>query len=96
MPSASSRSRGGRGIGFVMGIHGMAFRICRLLSEPDAMLQGERCPIQPSVSRMTTRMTASEIEAYLDQVFPQLHYGGRTYFVEEVGPMTRAHALRLS
>ena len=37
---------------------------------------------------MTTRMTASEIEAYLDEVFPQLHYGGRTYFVEEVGPMT--------
>ncbi len=39
---------------------------------------------------MTTKtaMTASEIEAYLDRVFPQLHIGGRTYFVEEVGPMT--------
>lgn len=37
---------------------------------------------------MTTRMNAAEIEAYLDQVFPQLHYGGRTYFVEEVGPLT--------
>ena len=37
---------------------------------------------------MTTRMTASEIEAYLDEVFPQLHHGGRTYFIEEVGPMT--------
>jgi len=37
---------------------------------------------------MTTRMTASEIEAYLDHVFPQLHYGGRTYFVEEVGPLS--------
>jgi uncharacterized protein (TIGR00369 family) len=37
---------------------------------------------------MTTRMTVSEIEAYLDEVFPQLHHGGRTYFVEEVGPMT--------
>ena len=37
---------------------------------------------------MTTRMTVSEIEAFLDQVFPQLHYGGRTYFIEEVGPMT--------
>jgi uncharacterized protein (TIGR00369 family) len=36
----------------------------------------------------TTAMTASEIESYLDRVFPQLHYGGRTYFVEEVGPMT--------
>lgn len=37
---------------------------------------------------MTTRMTASEVESYLDEVFPQLHYGGRTYFVEEVGSMT--------
>jgi uncharacterized protein (TIGR00369 family) len=39
---------------------------------------------------MTTKtaMTASEIERYLDDVFPQLHIGGRTYFVEEVGPMT--------
>lgn len=37
---------------------------------------------------MTTRMSASEIEAYLDQVFPQLHYGGRSYFIEEVGPLT--------
>jgi uncharacterized protein (TIGR00369 family) len=35
-----------------------------------------------------TAMTASEIERYLDDVFPQLHIGGRTYFVEEVGPMT--------
>ncbi|MGO4736892.1 PaaI family thioesterase [Bosea sp. 2KB_26] len=33
-------------------------------------------------------MTISEVEAYLDQVFPQLHYGGRTYFIEEVGPLT--------
>ena len=37
---------------------------------------------------MTTRMTASEVEAYLDEVFPQLHHGGRTYFIEEVGPLT--------
>ena len=36
---------------------------------------------------MTTRMSASEIDAYLDEVFPQLHYGGRTYFIEAVGPM---------
>ncbi|MDR6870674.1 uncharacterized protein (TIGR00369 family) [Bosea sp. BE125] len=41
------------------------------------------------VSRtMTTRMTVSELEAFLDQVFPQLHYGGRTYFIEDVGPMS--------
>lgn len=37
---------------------------------------------------MTTRMTISELEAFLDKVFPQIHYGGRTYFIEEVGPMT--------
>lgn len=37
---------------------------------------------------MTTLMTASEVEAYLDEVFPQLHHGGRTYFIEEVGPLT--------
>ena len=37
---------------------------------------------------MTTRMSASEIDAYLDEVFPQLRYGGRTYFIEDVGPMT--------
>ena len=37
---------------------------------------------------MTTRMTVSELEAYLDEVFPQLHHGGRTYFIEDVGPMT--------
>lgn len=37
---------------------------------------------------MTTRMTAAELEAYLDEVFPQLHHGGRSYVVEAVGPMT--------
>ncbi|RDJ23307.1 PaaI family thioesterase [Bosea caraganae] len=37
---------------------------------------------------MTTRMSVSELEAFLDKVFPQIHYGGRTYFIEEVGPMT--------
>lgn len=44
---------------------------------------------QLPVSRtMTTRMTVSELEAFFDQVFPQLHYGGRTYFIEDVGPMS--------
>ncbi|WP_425453171.1 PaaI family thioesterase [Bosea caraganae] len=33
-------------------------------------------------------MSVSELEAFLDKVFPQIHYGGRTYFIEEVGPMT--------
>ncbi|AOO82903.1 PaaI family thioesterase [Bosea vaviloviae] len=37
---------------------------------------------------MTTRMTVAELEAFLEQVFPQLHYGGRTYFIEDVGPMS--------
>lgn len=37
---------------------------------------------------MTTKMTAAELDAYLDEVFPQLHYGGRTFFVEAVGPMS--------
>lgn len=36
----------------------------------------------------TPAMTPSQIESYLDEVFPQLHHGGRTYFVEDVGPMT--------
>lgn len=37
---------------------------------------------------MTTRMSVSELEDFLDKVFPQIHYGGRSYFIEEVGPMT--------
>lgn len=37
---------------------------------------------------MTTRMTVSEVEAFLDLHFPQIHHGGRTYFVEAVGPMS--------
>ncbi|KPF72718.1 phenylacetic acid degradation protein [Bosea sp. AAP35] len=36
----------------------------------------------------TPLMTASQLESFLDEVFPQLHLGGRTYFVEEVGPMS--------
>lgn len=34
-----------------------------------------------------TTMSREEIEAFLDREFPQIHHGGRTYFVEEVGPM---------
>jgi uncharacterized protein (TIGR00369 family) len=33
-------------------------------------------------------MTRDEIEAFLEREFPQIHYGGRTYSVEEVGPMS--------
>ena len=52
------------------------------------MLQGETSSPASGFPAMTTRMTASEIETYLDRVFPQIHYGGRTYFIEDVGPMT--------
>jgi uncharacterized protein (TIGR00369 family) len=33
-------------------------------------------------------MSRNDIEAFLEREFPQIHYGGRTYFVEEVGPMS--------
>jgi uncharacterized protein (TIGR00369 family) len=33
-------------------------------------------------------MTRDELTAFLDQEFPQMHGGGRAYFVEEVGPLT--------
>jgi uncharacterized protein (TIGR00369 family) len=33
-------------------------------------------------------MSRDEIEAFLEREFPQIHYGGRTYSVEEVGPMS--------
>jgi len=32
-------------------------------------------------------MTAAEVSAFLDREFPQIHHGGRTYHVEEVGPL---------
>jgi uncharacterized protein (TIGR00369 family) len=33
-------------------------------------------------------LTVAEIEKLLDEVFPQLHHGGRTIMVEAVAPMT--------
>jgi uncharacterized protein (TIGR00369 family) len=33
-------------------------------------------------------MTRDELVAFLDREFPQLHYGGQTYFIEEVGPLS--------
>lgn len=36
---------------------------------------------------MTTRMTAAELNAFLDSDFAEIHAGGRTFQVEEVGPM---------
>ncbi len=34
------------------------------------------------------RMTVAEVEAFLDEAFPQIHIGGRVYHIEAVGPMT--------
>jgi len=33
-------------------------------------------------------MTAAEVEAFLDREFPQIHHGGRTYYVEAVGELS--------
>jgi uncharacterized protein (TIGR00369 family) len=33
----------------------------------------------------TAMMSAEEVTAFLDKEFPQLHYGGRTYHIEDVG-----------
>lgn len=43
--------------------------------------------IASTTASPSPRMSVSEIEAYLDEVFPQIHHGGRTYAVEEVGPL---------
>jgi uncharacterized protein (TIGR00369 family) len=32
-------------------------------------------------------MKVAELERFLDREFPQIHFGGRTHFVEEVGPL---------
>ncbi len=34
-----------------------------------------------------TRMTAAEVSAFIDREFPQIHHGGRTFHIEEVGPL---------
>lgn len=31
-------------------------------------------------------MTVEEITAFLDETFPQINFGGRAYFIENVGP----------
>jgi uncharacterized protein (TIGR00369 family) len=33
-------------------------------------------------------MTRDELAAFLDREFPQIHMGGQTYFVDEVGPLS--------
>ena len=35
-----------------------------------------------------TKMTASEIDTFLDREFPQIHYGGKTFHVDAVGPLS--------
>ncbi len=35
-----------------------------------------------------TLMSRDEVEAFLESEFPQIHYGGRTFSVESVGPMS--------
>ncbi len=33
-------------------------------------------------------MTRDELASFLDREFPQIHMGGQTYFVDEVGPLS--------
>ncbi len=33
-------------------------------------------------------MTVAELENFLEREFPQIHYGGRTYHIEAVGPLS--------
>ncbi len=33
-------------------------------------------------------MTVAEIEGFIEEVFPQLHHGGRSIVIGGVGPMT--------
>ncbi|WP_310619591.1 PaaI family thioesterase [Flexibacterium corallicola] len=35
---------------------------------------------------LKVRLGAQELTAFLDQVFPQMHSGGRVFFIEDVGP----------
>ncbi|HEU6440834.1 MAG TPA: PaaI family thioesterase, partial [Microvirga sp.] len=33
-------------------------------------------------------MTKEDLIAFLDREFPQIHMGGQTYFLEEIGPLS--------
>ena len=33
-------------------------------------------------------LTREEVESFLDREFPQIHYGGKSYHVDEVGPLS--------
>jgi uncharacterized protein (TIGR00369 family) len=41
-------------------------------------------PSQPQ----TPILTREEVESFLDREFPQLHLGGRSFHVEEIGPLS--------
>ncbi len=47
-------------------------------------------PVRPMSKAVPSEpiLTVAEIEKLLEEVFPQLHHGGRTVMVEEVGPMS--------
>src|SRR4051794_38014717 len=34
------------------------------------------------------RMTVAELEAFLEREFPQIHHGGRSYRIEDIGPLS--------
>lgn len=36
----------------------------------------------------TLAMTRDEVSAFIDREFPQIHYDGRIYHIEEVGPLS--------
>lgn len=42
----------------------------------------------------SVKMSAPEIESYLDDVFPQIHFGGRSYTIDRVAPRTAVMRLQ--
>lgn len=48
------------------------------------------------MSEFKPQMTVAEIEAFLDREFPQIHDGGRCFFVDSVAPGEASLRLRTS
>ena len=44
--------------------------------------------MQDNKQEHKTAMTAEDVTAFLDREFPQMLHGGRSFHVEEVGPLT--------
>jgi uncharacterized protein (TIGR00369 family) len=65
-----------------------------LLSGASPLVQGRREMGDHASMAAGVVMNVSEIEAYLDEVFPQLLLDGRIYSVETVGPMTARMRMR--